>query len=180
MCYFLFLASPLTLSEVRSMLPAGLSADLLPMPEQRAFRHLMPDAQTAARLVHGACSCDLVTQRHAVSRKDEAALRVRYRAQGLSRDGIIRALENHRRALEERARPEGHWPKALAEFVVEHARNAGPTLYLLRFSHEGLLGDLPDSGSIVRLSAADVRGQPGTWLQENKPTLVEPMPRDAR
>jgi hypothetical protein len=180
MCYFLFLASPLTLSEVRSMLPAGLTADLLPLPDQRAFRRLAPDAQTAARLIHGACSCDLVVQRRPVTREDEAVLRQRYRAQGLSRDATIRALENHRRALEERARPEGHWPRALAEFVVEHARNAGPTVYLLRFSHDGELGALDPATPSAIIDIATVRAAPGGWLRENLPTTVSPAPRDIR
>ena len=30
MCYYLRIASPLTLSEVRSMLPAGIASDVLP------------------------------------------------------------------------------------------------------------------------------------------------------
>jgi len=180
MCYFLFLASPLTLSEVRSMLPPGLTADLLPLPDQRAFRRLAPDAQTAARLIHGACSCDLVVERRPVSREDEAALRQRYRSQGLNREATIRALENHRRALEERVRPEGHWPKALAEFVVEHARNAGPTLYLLRFSPDGALGALDPATPSAAIDVGTVRAAPGSWLREDVPTMVSPAPRDAR
>ena len=143
MCFHLYLASPLTLSEVRSMLPAGLTADLLDPAEQRTLKRLLPEAQTGARLMHGACSCDLVVQRHPVGRQDEAWLRRRYRAQGLDRNAVLAALERHRRVGEGRARPEGHWPQAVAEFVVEHARNAGPTLFFLRFSHEGGLGELP-------------------------------------
>jgi hypothetical protein len=139
MCFFLYIASPLTLSEVRSMLPPGLTADLLPPVEQAALRPLHPDAQTAARVLHGGCSCDLVTQRHAVASEDETRLRARYRSMDYSRDQVIRALDVHRRALERRAQPAGHWPRAFAAFVTEHARNAGPTLYYLHFSHDGLL-----------------------------------------
>src|SRR5262245_6663730 len=98
MCLHLYLASPLTLSEVRSMLPKGLAADLLDPAEQRTLKQLHPDAQTVARLVHGACSCDLVVQRHPVSREDEAWLRRRYREQGLPRTAVLPALERHRRA----------------------------------------------------------------------------------
>jgi hypothetical protein len=67
------------------MLPKGLAADLLDPAEQRALKQLHPDAQTVGRLVHGACSCDLVVQRHPVSREDETWLRRRYRDQGLPR-----------------------------------------------------------------------------------------------
>jgi len=34
MCFFLNIASPLTLSEIRSMLPSGLTADLAPAAER--------------------------------------------------------------------------------------------------------------------------------------------------
>jgi hypothetical protein len=44
------LASPLTLSEVRAMLPAGITADLIPPAEQQALRNLHPPARTCARL----------------------------------------------------------------------------------------------------------------------------------
>jgi len=170
MCFFLYVASPLTLSEVRSMLPPGLAADLLPPGEQAALRALLPDAQTVARVLHGGCSCDLVTQRHPVAREDEAPLRKRYRALGYSRERVIRALELHRRALERRAQPAGHWPRAFAAFVAEHARNAGPTLYYLHFSHDGLLG-APGS-ALQRARTAEVRAAPGAWLPEDTPILV--------
>ena len=87
MCFFLYLASPLTLSEVRSMLPPGLTADLLPPVEQAELRALHPDATTIARVLHGGCSCDLVTARQAVASEDEARLRARYRALGYGRGG---------------------------------------------------------------------------------------------
>lgn len=170
MCFFLYVASPLTLSEVRSMLPPGLTADLLPPAEQAALRALHPDAQTAARVLHGGCSCDLVTQRHPIASEDEARLRARYRALGYSRDRVIRALEVHRRALERRAQPAGHWPRAFAGFVAEHARNAGPTLYYLHFSHDGLLRMA--GGPPRTLPTASVRAAPGEWLPEDAPVLV--------
>jgi len=170
MCFFLYIASPLTLSEVRSMLPPGLTADLLPPVEQAALRPLHPDAQTAARVLHGGCSCDLVTQRHAVASEDETRLRARYRSMDYSRDQVIRALDVHRRALERRAQPAGHWPRAFAAFVTEHARNAGPTLYYLHFSHDGLLRAA--GGAPRRVLTADVRAAPGAWLPEDSPVLV--------
>ena len=49
-CYHLRIASPLTLSEVRSMLPDGITADALPSTELTGFRVLLPTAQTAAHL----------------------------------------------------------------------------------------------------------------------------------
>ena len=85
MCYYLYVASPLTLSEIRSMLAPGLSAELLERTEARALLQHHPDAQTAARLIHGACSCDLVRFRQPVSREDEAHLRTRYRRMAESR-----------------------------------------------------------------------------------------------
>ena len=170
MCFFLYVASPLTLSEVRSMLPTGLTADLLPPAEHAVLRPLLPDVQTVARVLHGGCSCDLVTQRHPVAREDEAPLRKRYRALGYSRERVIRALELHRRALERRAQPAGHWPRAFAGFVSEHARNAGPTLYYLHFSHDGLLGVA--EGATRQIGPAEVRAAPGAWLPEDVPVVV--------
>jgi hypothetical protein len=173
MCFHLYLASPLTLSEVRSMLPKGLAADLLDPAEQRTLKQIHPDAQTAARLVHGACSCDLVVQRHPVSREDEAWLRRRYREQGLPRSAVLSALERHRRTAAGRTQPAGFWPKVVADFVTEHARNAGPTLYYLHFSHDGALGAL-DPGEPAAQRVSEVRANAEGWLQEGKPTLVLP------
>lgn len=167
MCFHLLLASPLTLSEVRAMLPSGLAADLLGAAEQQLFRRIMPEAQTVARLIHGACSCDLVVDRHPSAREDEAWLRRRYRELGLTRDRMIRALEAHRRAGERPRRPPGHWPQAVARFVAEHARNAGPTLYYLHFAHDGTLQALP-AGEPVALNPAQVVAEPGAWLPEGR------------
>ena len=170
MCFFLYVASPLTLSEVRSMLPAWLTADLLPPTEQAVLRRHHPDAQTVARILHGGCSCDLVCQRHPVAAEDEARLRTRYRGMGYSRDRVIRALETHRRALERRPQPAGHWPRVFSNFVAEHARNAGPTLYYLHFSHDGLLQAA--LGALATVRTAEVRAAPGAWLAEDTPTIV--------
>jgi hypothetical protein len=172
LCYYLYLASPLTLSEVRSMIAPGLSAELLPPAEGRALLRHHPDAQTAARLLHGACSCDLVRYRQPVSREDEVHLRSRYREQGLSREATIRALETHRRALDRRQRPEGHWPASVAAFVVEHARNAGPTLFYLHFSHDGQLKIDPAAESVVTLPVTAVKENPGGWLPEERLVMV--------
>lgn len=171
MCFHLYFASPLTLSEVRSMVPETLAADLLEPEEQRTLRKIHPGTQTAARLLHGACSCDLVVQRHPVQREDEAWLRKRYRQLGLSRDATIIALERHRRVAEGKRRPDDHWPRMVAGFVVEHARNAGDTLYFLHFSHDGRLGG-PIGEAPERLSAATVRDAPGVWLPEDRLVMV--------
>jgi hypothetical protein len=170
-CYYLYVASPLTLSEVRSMLAPGLSAELLETGEARTLLRHHPDAQTAARLLHGACSCDLVRYRQPVSREDEAHLRSRYRKLGLSRDDMIRSLDTHRKALDRRQRPEGHWPQAIASFVVEHARNAGPTLFLLHFSHQGRLG-IP-AAAPAHIPVSTVQQNPTGWLPEETLVMVE-------
>lgn len=155
------------------MLPAGLSADLLSQSELRALQRLYPDAQTGARILHGGCSCDLVTQRHPVTREDEVGLRRRYREMGYTRERIIRALEIHRRALERRAKPAGHWPTAFGEFVAEHARNAGATLYYLHFSHDGLMGSPPPSDPPIRIPPATVQSHPGGWLPEDTAIIID-------
>ena len=173
MCYHLYLASPLTLSEVRSMLPEGLRADLVEPAEQRALKRVLPTAQTGCRIAHGACSCDLVVRRHPVTREDESGLRHRYRELGLSRDQIIAALEAHRRGGERPVRPEGHWPRAIAGFVSEHARNAGPSLYYLGFSHDAKLGEPGDPASALAVSAAEVTARPEAWLPEQQLVLVQ-------
>lgn len=170
MCFFLYVASPLTLSEVRSMLPPGLTADLLSPAEQAALRPLHPEAQTNARVLHGGCSCDLVRERLAPAADDEARLRARYRTLGYSREQVIRALGVHRRALADRARPPGHWPKSVVSFVAEHARNAGPTLYYLQFGHEGL--QRVADGPPRTITTGDVRAFPGIWLPEDAPIVV--------
>jgi hypothetical protein len=168
MCYFLYLASPLTLSEVRSMLPQGVVADLVGFAEQQGVRAVHPEAQTVARLLIGRCSCDFVRQRLVDEREDERHLRERYRRLGVARDTIIKALERHRRGSACRPPREG-WPRALAGFVAEHARNAGPTLYQLQFSPEVAL---TPAGDASRLTLASVLADPEGWLDEGKPTIV--------
>jgi hypothetical protein len=133
MCWLLRVASPLTLSEIRSMLPAGLSAEAREPAELRSFQRHLPDALTAVALLHGACSCDLVVPRPADPKDDDAELRRRYHALKASRAATIRALERHAAARELRKHPAAHWPAALHRFVAEHARTAGPTLYHLAY-----------------------------------------------
>jgi hypothetical protein len=57
--------------------------------------------------------------------------------------------------------------------VAEHARNAGPTLYLLRFGLEP-----PDPPPPLqpphRMRLAEVLADPDGWLIEDRPTLVLP------
>jgi hypothetical protein len=151
------------------MLPAGLVAQ----PAERADHHLLrsqhPAAQTTARLMVGSCSCDLVRARHPDPRVDERHHRDRFRRSGASREALIAALERHRRGASVPA-PPGGWPQALAAFVAEHARNAGDTLFLLRFSAPSNVPS--ESGALHSLRAGDVVARPDGWLRELVPTLV--------
>ena len=168
MCFFLYIASPLTLSEVRSMLPPGLSAELA--PSHRASLHrLHPASRTVAQLVVGACSCDLVRRRGLEPIEDERELRSRYQRAKVARPEVIKALERHRRGPLPRPAPSSGWPEALAEFVAEHARNAGPTLYLLDFTPH-LRGTSMPQPPLAR-SVREVRLQP-EWLVEGTPVIV--------
>jgi hypothetical protein len=169
MCHFLYLASPLTLSEVRSMLPRGLAADLLAPSDARRVRALAPEAQTAARLLVGACSCDLYLQR-GPERHEETELRHRYRNLRLDRQAIIHAIDRHRRGEHPR-RDLALWQQALAAFVAEHARNAGDTGYYREFS-AGPLHGLERDAEAVPLPLHTVTHEPAAWLQENQPALV--------
>ena len=169
MCYFLFLASPLTLSEVRSMLPPGLTADLASSADHQALRSLLPRAATVARILVGRCSCDLVRPRMDDPKEDERHLRERYRGLKVPRANVIAALDRHRRqggtfhSSPDRGAD-------LAGFVAEHARNAGPTLYYLSFQ----AGSTPLSFSAgVRPAPASAAAlTPGAWLREGIPTVV--------
>jgi hypothetical protein len=173
MCYFLYIASPLTLSEVRSMLPAGLTADLA-MSRKVALQRLHPSARTVAQLLIGACSCDLVRPRLNDPIEDERELRARYRGWKLSRSEIIKELERHRRGPLPRPVYPGGWPAGLSDFVVEHARNAGPTLYLQDFGPAGSVSEPNRMENSVSLHVEQVRQQPGGWLLEGRPTVVIP------
>jgi hypothetical protein len=135
MCFALYLASPLTLSEVRSMLPAAFAADLVDPASQRLLKQRHPDAQTGAVLLRGRCSCALVVA-DAADGVWEAELRKRYRAVKASRDAQIKALERHRALSGLRPQASGLGVKQFREFVAEHARNAGPSMFYLRFGVE--------------------------------------------
>ena len=150
------------------MLPAGIAADALPTAELARLRALLPSAQTAAHLRVGPCSCDLVRPRHVDSREDERDLRRRYSKLGLPRERIIRELERHRRDAPP-AEPPGGWRGALARFVAEHARNAGPTLYHLTFQPGGRNGG--GAQALIR-TIAEIRADPDGWLEEGQPVLV--------
>jgi hypothetical protein len=170
MCYFLYLASPLTLSEVRSMLPLGLTADLAPS-HRSSLHRLHPSGRTVAQLRVGACSCDLFRLRQPDPIEDERDLRSRYHRSKLPRSEIIKALERHRRGPLPRPSPSSGWPQALADFVAEHARNAGPTLYLLEFASSP--GEPQKTlAETVRRSPQEVRQHPERWLAEATPTVV--------
>ena len=169
MCHFLYVASPLTLSEVRSMLPDGLSADLLPPAESSRLLPLLPSARTAARLVAGACSCDLFVERRGGIRGEESELRRAYRVLGTPRDGVISALERHRRAGRVKHTPD-RWGALLAAFVAEHARNAGPTLFLRQLSADGRLS--PPSQPVVTLPLREVQDHRSDWLVDGRPAVV--------
>lgn len=171
MCYFLYIASPLTLSEVRSMLPPGLVADLAAAPCRTTLQQLHPSAKTVARLLVGACSCDLVRTRLDDPLKDERELRARYRKAGLSRAEMIRELDRHRRGAS-RTEPPVDWAKALADFVIEHARNAGPTLYYLDFAPAGVTPSPGRTAAPTPRPVTAIRVPPQQWLPEGQPALV--------
>ena len=152
------------------MLPTGITADPLPSSELVGFRALLHPVQTAAHLRVGACSCDLVRPRLPDPREDERPLRSRYKALGLPRDRIVRELERHRGSRPEHPDPAGGWRTALAAFVAEHARNAGPTLFRLTFH------PAPDDAKIdrtpLRRTVTEIRARPEGWLEEGRTILV--------
>lgn len=149
------------------MLPPGLTAHLAERTDQLLLRALHPAAQTVVRLVVGDCACDLVQARHADPRVDERQLRARWPRTAGARDALIAVIERHRRGSGVRP-PAGGWPRALAAFVAEHARNAGETLYLLHYT--GATGT--PLRPIHRVSAAEVLARSGDWLEERVPVLV--------
>ncbi len=154
------------------MLPAGMTAEPVGM-EARWLKQLFPTGSTIIRLLVGRCSCDLVRPRLADAREDERHLRQRFRQANRTRSETITALERHRRAPRPHLDSAGDWHQKLADFVVEHARNAGRSVFLLTF-------DSADSGesdarldeSIVCL-ANNVRLKPGSWLMEGKLIVVQ-------
>ena len=154
------------------MLPPGLTADLAPAAQRAALQRIHPSARTVAQLLVGACSCDLVRPRLDNPIDDERELRARYQGWKLPRSEIIRQLERHRRGPLPRARRSSGWAGALAAFVVEHARNAGPTLYLLDFGPHLPQARREASPPHLSRSVEDVRRGAGPWLVEGTPVLV--------
>jgi hypothetical protein len=179
MCYFLYLASPLTLSEIRSMLPQGLCAELAP-GHRAALERSFPPSRTVAQLLIGACSCDLVRARLPDRIEDERELRARYRRAKVPRSDVIKALERHRRGPHPQPIATAGWPEALVGFVAEHARNAGTTLYFLDFTAhpQRLLAAIPSLA--VTRSLENLRSNIGGWLTEDTPTIVLPNSPSAR
>jgi hypothetical protein len=157
------------------MLPPGLTAQPAERPMHRQLQVLHPGAKTVARLLVGACSCDLVRPRQETSREDERHHRERHRKAGGRREPLLDALERHRRGAAVPT-PSGGWPRALASFVVEHARNAGPTLYLLRFVTDATTATEPLEIPRRETRAALVGAQPHGWLEEDVALLVRPGP----
>jgi hypothetical protein len=151
------------------MLPAGLAAQPADNADRLALLALHPAAQTVIRLLVGACSCDLVRPRLADPREDERHLRERYRRAGRTRGSLIAAIERHRLGAGVPT-PPGGWPRALAAFVAEHARNAGETLFLLRYSAAETPAPTVLPPRPVRV--ADVLARPGDWLEEDVPIVV--------
>lgn len=151
------------------MLPPGLVAQPADRADHHRLLELHPSARTVVQLVVGACSCDLVRHRHPDQRQDERHHRDRSRRAGGARGLLIAGLERHRRGAQVPA-PPGGWARALAAFVAEHARTAGETLYLLRFT-------LPEDATVVRtaarrMPAAEVVARPDDWLTEQAPVIV--------
>jgi hypothetical protein len=169
LCYFLYLASPLTLSEVRSMLPTPLRADLATFQPSQVLKSIDPTAQSVVRILAGQCSCDLIRPRLAGQREDERHLRERYRRLKVPRPVTIQALERHRRGPAPLPTAEGT-QRALAAFVAEHARNAGTSLYYLHFSAEQ--EPLSQVGPPRRTTVTRVAATPESWLIEGAPTFV--------
>jgi hypothetical protein len=170
MCYQLVLVSTLTLSEVRSMLPAGTHADAMGPGTQAPYRALLAGAQTAVILRAGHCACGLLLPRFRAAHTDEAHLRERYRERRVPRAQVVRALERHRRSTAALARA---GPDALVRLAAEHARNAGPSAWLLGFSPHDEPPALPATTFTTR-RITDLATDPDGWLVEGQVTLVRP------
>src|SRR5439155_24399725 len=115
------------------------------------------------------CPGNLLRHRHTETKENERNHRDRYRRLGGARPALIAALERNRRGAGIR-RPPGGWPRALADLVAEHARNAGPSLYLLRFLPEPPRDAPPPAARHLSLSL--VLADPDRWLSEGVPVLV--------
>jgi hypothetical protein len=169
MCYFLYIASPLTLSEVRSMVPEGVTVDLASPTEQQGLRASHRGIQTVARLLIGRCSCDFIRPRDPNPHEDERHLRERYRRLGTDRALTISGLERHRAGAQLEAPAEG-WSRALVDFVREHARNAGPSVFQLAFLAPG--STLSTHPPLRRIPVDRITPDLERWLVEDAPVLV--------
>jgi hypothetical protein len=169
MCYQLVLVSTLTLSEVRSMLPAGTHADAMGPGSQAPYRALLAGSQTAVILRAGHCACGLLQPRFRAAHTDEAHLRERYRQLKVPRAQIVRALDRHRRSAAAATRAE---PDALVRLVTEHARNAGASAWLLGFSAHDEPPSVPATAVAPR-RISDLTLDPEGWLLEGHVTLME-------
>jgi hypothetical protein len=165
-CYQLVVVSALTLSEVRSMLPPGVRADALDTSRLLAYRPLFRGAQTAAHLRVGRCACRLLPDRFRGSHSDEAELRARHRRLEVTRDATIDALERHRRGASD---GEIVADGALHAFIAEHARNAGPALYVLGFGTDDDVPPVP--ATLIDRTLADTRAG-DAWLVEGAAVRV--------
>ncbi len=165
MCYLLTLVSPLTLSEIRSMLPAGVTAELVPPAERAKRLALLPGAATAAHLGLGRCACGLVDPDRPDS-EAERAIRQQYQGRRDTRDQVLRAVARHRAGQPLRG-ARSVPPGALGAFVVEHARNAGPSVYFLHPPGEDRL-----HGDPVPVAPPDPAVPPLTWLRPGTPVMV--------
>lgn len=160
MCYSCHLITPLTLSEIRAMLPGPASASPLPVAQAVPLLGLLLEARSALTLSVGACACAFVPALQGLDlRSQERALRARYRSLALGREQVIRYLERHRTGEGLRRADGTDWPRRFHAFAVEHARNAGPSVYLLQFA------DSPHGPARVHCTLANHQ-RPETWLQE--------------
>jgi hypothetical protein len=151
------------------MVPEGVTVDLASSAEQQGLKTSHRGIQTVARLLIGRCSCDFVRPRDPDPHEDERYLRERYRQLGTDRALTISGLERHR-AGAKIPPPEEGWSRALVDFVREHARNAGPSVYQLAFLIPGstLSGYPPLRRVPLNQITTDLNG----WLVEDAPVLV--------
>ncbi len=165
MCYLLTLVSPLTLSEIRSMLPAGVTAELVPLEQRPARLALLPRAATAAHLAVGRCACGLADPDRPEA-DAERAIRQHYQGRRDTRDLVLTAVARHRAGQALRAAATAP-PGALGAFIVEHARNAGASVYFLHPPGGDRLG-----GSPVPRALPTPTVTPLMWLVPGSPVKV--------
>lgn len=152
------------------MLPAGVVAHAAPYGEQMLLREHLPGAQTVIELRRGNCSCDFFIQRDPAARTDETHIRERGLRAGILRGQLAALIENHR-LPDKRVQPLAHWQAALAGFVVEHARNAGPSIYHRAFAAGPRQRPATDLEP-ARVTVSRVRQAPADWLGDDRLTLV--------